>query len=647
MNRIVFFLGAAAAFAAAQDFTEILTGASKQASRNAKVTGMRFNCAQADCKVRPFETMPVQVMVDGEVATRDGEPLKGRIRRAPGRVRVVEKDGGAVSKPFKFQGKDEGKFVETSSGGLASIFSKVSSDFTVFDTVLYVAPEKPGTYTLECETDGIRAEQKVIVDASAPSNVKPEEISFKPEDKSGEKYRALAERYAPVFAQETWWMPKADFPTRWDYDNDLAGDNNWDNMEKGTSQAYIYYAVMETPTHWFLIYNAFHPRDYSDKCLAGSCHENDNEGAILVVHKDGSEFGKLLAMETLAHNNLYSYTADNSVRSGIHSVEGRMELRDGTHPVIFIESGGHGMYGGNDSKHGRYRSDTDSFTSGTGVTFVYKGVAERPRHPNDRNVGYELLPILTHWWARAGSDQERMFDEFGPYEPWGGRPGAKLERMGKTFLGRKESSNKAKPFWGWHDNKTLKAKVLNAGQWGMDPAYAYSRNLTFPQSMAWSLDYTYNPYLGIGEESTAAAAAPAVDVKTPAAAQQVTPTATGASASILPALGAAATEPAAQASEGWIDVEATVDGSAVFHAFEQTVTPEILAGQPVAGQKVQFSGPVPSGEGITWTVEKKSGRGKIAIAEQPSASNGNTLLVRVDDPSRGAGKYVFRIRWKR
>jgi hypothetical protein len=562
----------------------------------------------------------------------------------------LENEGGAVSKPFKFQGKDEGNFVDANGGGWASIFTKVSGDFTSFDAVLYVAPEKPGTYTLECDTEGIKAQHKVTVDAAAPTNVKPEEFAFKPEDKSGEKYRALVERYAPVFAQETWWTPKADYPTRWDYDNDLAGDNNWDNLEKGTSQAYIYYAVMETATHWFLIYNAFHPRDYSDKCMAGSCHENDNEGAILVVQKDGSEFGKLLAMETLAHNNLYSYTTGGAIRSGVHSVEGRIELRDGTHPVIFIESGGHGMYGGNDSKHSRYRPAQDDFSSGTGVTFVYKGVAERPRHANDRNVGYELLPILTHWWARASDEQLRMFDEFAPYEAWGGRPGAKLPRMGKTFLGRKESSNKAKPFWGWHDNKTLKAKVLSAGQWGLDPAYAFSRNLTFPSQMAWSLDYTYNPYLGIGGEDATPAAAPAANVKAPAPLVQ-TPAAAntgGNTNSILPALGAAPSAPAAPvANEGWIDIEATVDGTVVFHAFEQTATPEVLAGQPVTDQKVQFSGPVPSGDGIFWAVEKKSGRGKVGIAEQPSASNGNTLLVRIEDPSRGAGKYVFRIKWKR
>lgn len=643
--------GLAAMNAAAQgDFTNILSGISKETDRNAKVTGMRFNCVPAECKVRPFETMVVQVLVDGELPDKEGNLKKGRLRRAPGRLKVVDKDAGFISKPFKFQGTDPGGFLEVSSGGLGSIFKKVAGDFTVFDSFIYVAPEKPGTYKLEAETDGVRAEQAVTVDAAAPTQKKVEEINFGPENRGDEKHRALAERYAPVFAQETWWTPKADYATRFDFDNDFIGDNNWDNLEKGTSQAYIYYAVIESGSHWFLIYNAFHPRDYSDKCLAGSCHENDNEGVILAVLKDGSEFGKLQAMETLAHNNLYSYVNDTAVRNGIHSVEGRIQLRDNTHPVVFIESGGHGMYGGNDTKHGRFRGDTDEFTSGTGVTYVYKGVAERPRHPNDRNVGYELLPILTHWWARATNDQnQRMFDEFGPYQPLGGRPAAKAPRMGMTFLGRKESSNKAKPFWGWHDTKTLKAGVLAAGQWGLDPAYAFSKNLTFPQGAPYSLDYVSNPYLGLGGEGAViTAAAPVVSAPAAPVAAQVAEGSTAAPATnqlngggVLPNLGTSNAAP----SEGYVEIEAEVDGSAVFHVFEQTVTPEVLAGQAIKGQKAQFTSAIPPG--ATLRVEKKSGRGTVKIAEQPSDANGQTLKIRVDDPNRGADRYVFRVSWKR
>ncbi|MBL8179921.1 MAG: hypothetical protein JNK48_34895 [Bryobacterales bacterium] len=642
MKAVVLFLTVSAAWA--QDFSGILAGASRQTDRNAKVTGLRFNCLPADCKVRPLESIVVQVLVDGEIAVANSDPRKGRLRRAPGAMKALDKDGGWVSKPFKFPGTDPGGFTDGGSA-IGSIFQRVAGDFIVQDSFLYTAPEKAGTYRLESDTEGVKAQVTITVDSNAASQKKAEEFNFGAEDKSKEPYRALAERYAPMFAQETWWQPKSDFPTRFDFDNDLIGDNNWDNMEKGTSQAYIYYAVMETSTHWFLIYNAFHPRDYSDKCVAGSCHENDNEGVILTVQKDGSEFGKLLTMETLAHNNVYSFTNERGISSGLHNVDGRIEMHDNTHPVVFVESGGHGIYGTTLNSHSRYNVSKDDFNGGTGVTFVYKGVAERPKHANDRKVGYELLPILTHWWARTTNDQDqRMFDEFGPYEPFGGRPKAKVARMGKTFLGRKESSNKAKPFWGWHDNKTLKAKVLNAGQWGLDPAYAVTQGLRFPASMQFSLDYTYNPYLGIGDEGAGPAQSVVITPGTPSVGAPGNP-ANPANPEKPAVVEAAAV--AAEVKEGWVEVEATVDASVVFHLWEKDVTPEVLAGGPVKDQKISASGPIPAGSGVTWSVEKKTGRGTVKIVEEPSAGNGNTLKVRVDDTKGGAARHVFRVTWKR
>jgi hypothetical protein len=123
-------------------------------------------------------------------------------------------------------------------------------------------------------------------------------------------------------------------------------------------------------------------------------------------------------------------------------------------------------------------------------------VAERPKHANDRDVSYELLPIYNHWWLRA-IERSDTFDAFAAYQPAGRRPAMKVASVGMCFLGRKHASNKAKPFWGWHDRATLKKKLLSPGQWAVDPAYAVSQDLRFPPSVPFSLEYTYNPYLGI------------------------------------------------------------------------------------------------------------------------------------------------------
>jgi hypothetical protein len=114
-----------------------------------------------------------------------------------------------------------------------------------------------------------------------------------------------------------------------------------------------------------------------------------------------------------------------------------------------------------------------------------------------REVGYELLPIYDHWWTKMRPDwKENTFDAYYDYKPFGGRP-AGLKRYSGAFYGREKSANKARPFWGWFDTATQKKKILAQGQWALDPAYAVTRNLKFPVDEEFSLDYIYNPYLGI------------------------------------------------------------------------------------------------------------------------------------------------------
>ena len=478
----------------------LLAAASAFAQSNSiGVTELVLKPDADDPRVRPFETMVLQVRAYGE-ATKPGSETKERVRlqRGGAKMTILAVDGGWLSKPFKFQGKDNETFYQDASGKLAAILGVINKDFLLQDARLYTAPEKPGKYEIEADLEGKKARVTIEVTASAPARRKDETTQFAAEQRVRDPYRLLAEYWAPFFAQETWFQPKADVPARFDYDNDWAGDNNWDHLETGSSQAYVHYAAIETASHWFLTYNVFHPRDYSDKCIVGTCHENDNEGLILTVRKDGSEFGKLEVMETLAHNNVYSYVTDSRIRKGAHNIDGTIEFYGTSHPLAFIEAGGHGILG-TSSQHTQYDPKTDKFPAGTGITFIYKGVAERPRHANDRLVGYDLLPIYDHWWKKSADEnwKDRTFDEYYIYTPFGGRPAGNGRKMGGTFYGRKESSNKAKPFWGWHDNATRKKNLVNTGQWALDPAYSLTRSVTYPAGLEPSLDYTFNPYLGV------------------------------------------------------------------------------------------------------------------------------------------------------
>src|SRR5580765_5749846 len=73
----------------------------------------------------------------------------------------------------------------------------------------------------------------------------------------------VAARFAPIFYQALGDKPRSDYITNFDFDGDWRGDNNWEHTDDTSFPllAYIYYAVSETQTHFFIHYAVFHPRD--------------------------------------------------------------------------------------------------------------------------------------------------------------------------------------------------------------------------------------------------------------------------------------------------------------------------------------------------------------------------------------------------
>ena len=67
-------------------------------------------------------------------------------------------------------------------------------------------------------------------------------------------YYELAYFHAPIHYQDTdSSRPQGDYITRFDYDGNWAGRDNWDNMQYSRLPAYVYYSVIETTSHWFSI----------------------------------------------------------------------------------------------------------------------------------------------------------------------------------------------------------------------------------------------------------------------------------------------------------------------------------------------------------------------------------------------------------
>ncbi|HEU5470591.1 MAG TPA: hypothetical protein VFV67_08055 [Actinophytocola sp.] len=283
----------------------------------------------------------------------------------------------------------------------------------------------------------------------------------------------LALRWAPIHYQDTDSSDyDADFLTRIDYDAEWNTLNNWEHQDDNPAflAGWTYYSVVETSTHWFLLYGFYHPRDWEDfpDPFELFTHENDMEGALLTVRKDGSTYGALEAMVTVAHSDFYSWVpAGSPYTSGRESVDGTliMQTVDGlAHPTTRQEPKGHGVFGWNGA----------NFPGNDGVIYFPSATAtEVPSGGNDRSVAYRLADVFAGGGLWAHRTDPTTFT---------GPTGA--------FRGDNGADNAANPPWGWDDQND--GTDIPRGLLATDPAYLVSAY--FAGEGAFSLTYTRNPY---------------------------------------------------------------------------------------------------------------------------------------------------------
>ncbi len=70
-----------------------------------------------------------------------------------------------------------------------------------------------------------------------------------------------------------------------------------------------------------------------------------------------------------------------------------------------------------------------------------------------------------------------------------------------------------------------------------------------------------------------------------------------------------------------------------------------VSGQGAADVRSQFAGGTLPARDVTVRVNDRSGRGRVAVVQQPRAWNGYTAVVRVEDRDAGAGWYDFDVSW--
>ncbi|MBI4418461.1 MAG: hypothetical protein HY563_06760 [Ignavibacteriales bacterium] len=222
---------------------------------------------------------------------------------------------------------------------------------------------------------------------------------------------AIALRYAPYIYHATHETKgRQDIITNIDFDGDLIGENNWENFELYELKPTVYYAVLETWSHYFISYHLFHPRDWAGFTFyVHDTHENDGENLQVVVRKSD---GRVVLLWTQAHYASDVYVNSYSgITSGDFDVSGEFQTVDdagipspfGTHAAVFVESHGHGIYGtlDSDSEVHFQRDSLYTFDDGSGLLFrPVRGIEEvlEPASYQRGEVPYQLESTLARLW---------------------------------------------------------------------------------------------------------------------------------------------------------------------------------------------------------------------------------------------------------
>ena len=291
----------------------------------------------------------------------------------------------------------------------------------------------------------------------------------------------LAYRWAPIHSQDvdvtggSGVGGKADFITNIDFDGEWDTLNNWENTDNHPLRAYVYYSVVATRTHWFIVYAFYHPRDWSDLPVVGGLdeHENDLEGVLAIVKRPAAfsndDLGEFLGIVTVFHLDFFSFTPSGSpLTDGDESIDGTVNMSnfDGVpHPRTAQEATGHGI---KVPPHVRIRG-------GGGIKYFPKGFAQQPANANDRDVGYELVNIFDGGglWDRRNNSE--TFHSFG------------------TFRGDNGADNSAHAPWAWDDHND--GSSLQGGEIALDPAKLVQKY--FDGLGNFDRTYTYNAYRNI------------------------------------------------------------------------------------------------------------------------------------------------------
>jgi hypothetical protein len=308
----------------------------------------------------------------------------------------------------------------------------------------------------------------------------------------------IARRYAPfIYHELDATRGRQDLPAPVDFDGNLDGDDNWENFPRCELVPTVSYAHLETATHLFLTYHLFHPRDWEPFELPGLhlTHEGDGENLQVVVEKAS---GRVVLLFAQAHYRGKVYAPEGSRGASgeplwLVGEDGRIG-RAGSHAAVFVEAGGHGIYGLGDA-------DARVLLDGVGgARFERQGLVLRParegeslREPRLETsdaVPYQLESTTAKLWPGVKSGAlvgpGRLLD--GPIAYEDARVSVPIPRFhrGDRFSGPFGPSRGISPFavdFGW--------SAGTLGSLFFDPARRHAEVLG---ETGWSREYVDSPF---------------------------------------------------------------------------------------------------------------------------------------------------------
>jgi hypothetical protein len=281
---------------------------------------------------------------------------------------------------------------------------------------------------------------------------------------------------------------KSDLITSVNYDGDWNTLNNWENLKDFPAIGMAYYSVVSSETHDFILYVFYHPRDWANDCSWESEHENDFEGALVIVKKDNgtneeSSFGTLEGVITQAHGNFTSHHFPESdfkslvfplgIPTHSNSIITVEDFNNHPHPKTTQESKGHGCY-----------AFPKNQPIGDGIKYIPTREEDEVEEPVLVEGNNNL--VNSKYYLQHIFEDDGLWDHFQSYSSLPGNDGGGCGHDGGPFCVRTCDGSANLP-WAW-SNDVISGKGAIAN----DPIKLVQK--MFEITGEFSSEYTHNPY---------------------------------------------------------------------------------------------------------------------------------------------------------